>query len=106
MDVIFQADFFLLPSKFEGLPMALLESMSMGLIPIVTNVGSMDLLIKDGFNGIKVNKNNIDDLYLKTKKILQDSNLQNEISKNAIHTVVNFHNIENYIIALNSIYNS
>jgi glycosyltransferase involved in cell wall biosynthesis len=105
MAIISQADFFLLPSKFEGLPMALLESMSMGLIPIVTNVGSMDLLIKDGFNGIKVKKNDSHEFLHKTINILNDKTLQIKISKNAFNTVLKYHNIDNYIISLNKIYN-
>jgi glycosyltransferase involved in cell wall biosynthesis len=105
MNFISQADYFLLPSKFEGLPMALLESMSMGLIPIVTNVGSMDLLIKDGFNGIKVKKNDSHEFLHKTINILNDKTLQIKISENAFNTVLKHHNIDNYIISLNKIYN-
>jgi len=42
------SDVFLLPSLFEGLPMSLLEAMSFGLVPVVTNVGAMgDVVIND-----------------------------------------------------------
>jgi glycosyltransferase involved in cell wall biosynthesis len=42
---------FLLPSLFEGLPMSLLEAMSFGLVPVVTNVGSIGTVVVNGQNG-------------------------------------------------------
>jgi glycosyltransferase involved in cell wall biosynthesis len=105
-DALSNADYFLLPSRYgEGLPMALLESMSLGLIPIVTNDGSMNTLIKDKFNGIKVKKNDPYDFLQKTINILNDKTLQLKISQNAFNTVLKYHNIDNYIISLNKIYN-
>jgi len=107
MEVISQADYFLLPSRYgEGLPMALLESMSLGLIPIVSNDGSMEHLIQDGVNGIKVNKNDVEDLYEKINNIVRNQGMQSEISKNAIETVFSSHNIKNYVEDLNAIYNA
>ena len=105
MDVISKADYFLLPSRYgEGLPLALLEAMSEGLIPIVTNNGSMDSLVQDGFNGIKVNLCYKSDIYLKTLEVLENIQLQMDISKNAILTVSQYHNFKNYIESLNNIY--
>ena len=37
-------DIFLLTSEFEGLPLALLEAMSMGCVPVVSNVGGIKQL--------------------------------------------------------------
>ena len=45
-------DVFLLPSLFEGLPMSLLEAMSFGLVPVVTNVGSISTVVTNMENGI------------------------------------------------------
>lgn len=45
-------DVFVLPSYFEGLPMALLECMSYGVVPVTTAVGSIPEVVKDGENGI------------------------------------------------------
>ena len=49
-----EADFFVLPSYEEGLPMALLESMGSGLPVIVTPVGAIGEVIRDGENGLLV----------------------------------------------------
>ncbi len=42
-------DVFLLTSDFEGLPLALMEAMSGGCVPVVSNVGGIKQLPFDGF---------------------------------------------------------
>ena len=42
-------DIFLLTSDFEGLPLALMEAMSTGCVPVVSNVGGIKQLPFDGF---------------------------------------------------------
>ena len=44
-----QIDIFLLTSDFEGLPLALLEAMSTGCVPIISNVGGIKQLSFDDF---------------------------------------------------------
>ncbi|MFC1623856.1 glycosyltransferase [Candidatus Omnitrophota bacterium] len=58
MDYLNASDVFMLPSFSEGLSIALMEGMFMGLASIVTNVGSNIDLIQDGFNGILVSPGN------------------------------------------------
>ena len=48
-DTFKQIDIFLLTSDFEGLPLALLEAVSAGCIPVVSNVGGIKQLSFDGF---------------------------------------------------------
>ncbi len=45
------ADGFVLPSHFEGMSLALLEAMSLGCIPIVSNASSAGEVITEGQNG-------------------------------------------------------
>ena len=42
------ADYFVLSSDFEGLPLTLIEAMSMGITPICTPAGGVVDVIKDG----------------------------------------------------------
>ena len=47
-------DVFMMSSEFEGLPIALLEAMSMGCMPACTEAGGIPELVKDKENGIIV----------------------------------------------------
>lgn len=39
------------PSEREGLPFALIEAMRCGVVPVVSRVGAVEDLVRDGFNG-------------------------------------------------------
>jgi len=45
------ADLFVLPSSYEGMPIALLEALATGLPVVVTDVGEVRLVVRDGVNG-------------------------------------------------------
>ena len=49
-----QADALLLPSYSEGLPYALLEAMAAGVVPVVTPVGAIPEVVKQGEHGLFV----------------------------------------------------
>jgi glycosyltransferase involved in cell wall biosynthesis len=104
LDAIQSADYFLLPSWFEGLPLSLLETMAAGLIPIVTNVGSIGFFVKNGENGIFVAKKNPQDLYQNIKDLLKNPDRYKSISMNAKNTITEKCDIKNYIFQLNFIY--
>lgn len=58
-----QASIFILPSRLEGMPNALLEAMSFGLVCIVTDASPGPLtLIEDKVNGLVVNAGNAESL--------------------------------------------
>lgn len=67
---LMEADIFILPSQFEGLPLSLLEAMSYGIIPIVTNVGSIATAVEHNKNGFFIKKNDASDLKNKISHVL------------------------------------
>lgn len=68
MNEINDCDILVLPTKFEGLPVAMLEAMSMGCIPIVSNLeGGIQELVEDNINGYKCT---LDDNELFAEKII------------------------------------
>jgi glycosyltransferase involved in cell wall biosynthesis len=55
-------DVFLLPSRYEGLPYALLEAAASGLPIITTDVGGAGVVVRDGENGYVLPEQNVEQL--------------------------------------------
>ena len=60
--VILSSDCFVLSSKYEGLPIAILEAMAAGLPIVSTEVGAVPEVVENKLNGILVSKENSDRL--------------------------------------------
>nr|WP_315170117.1 glycosyltransferase family 4 protein [uncultured Flavobacterium sp.] len=107
INIIKESDFFLLPSRYgEGLPMALLETMAAGVVPVVTDDASMKFVVQNEVNGIRVNKKDPKDLFEKLNSILSNPLLYEILSIKASRTIQKQYGISNYVIKLNKIYNS
>lgn len=99
------AHIFLLPSLFgEGLPIAMLESMNQGCVPVVSDDASIGTVVSDGINGYLVNKNNIAQLKEKLVRALTNRPELAELSKKAKETIHANYNLEHYISSLNKLY--
>lgn len=99
-----ECDVFLLPSFFEGLPMALIETMSFGEIPIVTNVGSISSLVEDNINGLFIQVKSVDDIVEKIKVLIGNAELRQKLSNAAQKTVFTLYDDKAYINKLNTLY--
>jgi glycosyltransferase involved in cell wall biosynthesis len=103
-DLFKESNIFLLPSMYEGLPISLIETMSYGIVPVVTNVGSIGTLVKPGETGIFVNKHSARDIADSIEKLLNNKTLMGQLSRNAREIVFRDFNPELYIEKLNEIY--
>jgi len=104
-DIIKSVDFFLLPSRYgEGLPMALLESMAAGVVPIVTDDASMKFIVKDKVNGIRVDKYNPEDIAEQLTFIFNNPQLYTDLSENAATLIQKDYDIDSYITKINLLY--
>lgn len=65
-----RAKWFVMASETEGLPCALMEAMSMGLIPISSNVGNISDVITEGETGFLFQKNDEMELEKILRKVL------------------------------------
>jgi glycosyltransferase involved in cell wall biosynthesis len=52
--ILSAADVFVLPSRFEAMPLSIIEAMAMGLPCIVSDTGENALMVEDGVNGFIV----------------------------------------------------
>lgn len=93
---------FLLPSLFEGLPMALLESMSFSVVPVVSPVGSMPDVVKDDYNGFLVKE--ASEMVSAITKLNNDRFILQTFAQRARETVENRFSIKGYIKRINEIY--
>lgn len=97
-------DIFVLPSFFEGLPISLLECMSYGVIPITTNVGSINEYVKDGQNGIIIECQSSQSIINAIMKLNKNRELITEYSNQAKATIFNRLSPNQYIEKLNNLY--
>ncbi len=97
-------DVFILPSYFEGLPMSLLECMSYGVTPIVTPVGSIPEVVKDGVNGIFIRQHDVSSIVEVMIRLNKDRTLLRSIGKEARRTIFSGFGLGRYIENLNWIY--
>lgn len=98
------SDVFLLPSRYEGLPVALLEAMANFCVPIVSNVGSIGAVIEDNVNGLLIEPQNVPQIVEKIKLILSNNIDFERLQKNARKTVEEKFNLKDYIEKLDKIY--
>lgn len=100
-----KADGFVLPSLAEGLPMALLEAMAARLPVVVTRVGAMPEVIRDGIEGYLVAPENASELAAALDKIAANPDQGLAMGRAASQTCDQAYGVERMVDALLAIYN-
>ena len=95
---------FVLPSRWEGLPVVILEAMANRMPIITTPVGGIAEVIEDGASGILVEPENPEALADKIYELLSSEKLQRSISENAFKKVKEEYSIEGYTQKMLDIY--
>ena len=90
--LVSQCDAMCLPSIWEGLPVTLLESLSVGCIPICAPVGGIPEVITNGVNGILSTSSSYEDYYNAVHRFLSLS--IEEIESMKIQCLQRFKNYE------------
>lgn len=73
--VISSSDVLIMTSKYEGLPVVILEALALSKPVVSTNVGAIKEIIKDGTNGYLINPENIDQMPEKIAKAYENKRL-------------------------------
>ncbi|SEF46362.1 glycosyltransferase family 4 protein [Parabacteroides chinchillae] len=102
LEILKRSQVFLLPSYFEGLPMALLESMNNLVVPVVTPVGSMPDVVKSGENGFLVTSTS--DITETLLKLIKDRTLLRKLSVAAKETIDQSYSLDSYLKKMNDLY--
>lgn len=80
-DYLINSDAFCLSSDYEGLPISLLESISLGVIPVCTPAGGVKNIIKDEELGFLADEISDDSLFLAVVEFLKSSIEKRKIMK-------------------------
>ena len=88
-----QADVFVLASFAEGLPVALMEAMALGVPCVSTTIAAIPELIVDGENGLLVSPSNVQALSSALRSLAKDTDLRRKLGQKARVTVAAHYNL-------------
>ncbi len=106
LQILRHSDIFVLPSYNEGLPVALLETMASGIVPIVTPVGGIPEVVTDKKNGLLVNPGDREELRDAIISLVTNKDLYEKLASKAYETVHQQFSLEGYVVNLFRIYKS
>ena len=105
-EVLRSSHIFVLPSYAEGLPIAILEAMYVGLPIISTRVGSIPEVIKDDYNGYLISPGDYYSLAERIVDLSSDEMLRERLGDINRDTILKDFNIASFVEELDNIYNS
>jgi len=93
-----------LTSRWEGMPILVLESMGMGVPIISMNVCGLGEIIQNGVNGMLVDRRRGEDLAEKVEMIMKNEHLKASLVKNAKETIQEKFSIEKMLSSTLKLY--
>ena len=97
-------DIYLMTSDFEGLPIALLEAMSMACAPVATNVGGIPEVVEDGVSGLLSPADDIASLQHNVEVLITDEAKRQEIAANARKRIEQHFSMKKMVKELEDVY--
>lgn len=90
-ELMYNSSIFILPSRFEGLPMVLLEAMSQGMACIAYDcvTGPSDIINNDE-NGLLIEDQNIEKMRLGLRKLIENKDLRLKLANQGIKSLDEF----------------
>ncbi len=81
-------DFLIMPSRWEGLPITLLEAMAAHTPVIASTVGGIPTVLDNGKAGVLVNPNNDQEWLTQIERLITDADYRTELANTADHRVL------------------
>jgi glycosyltransferase involved in cell wall biosynthesis len=97
-------DLLILPSLTEGIPLTLLEGMSLGIPVIASDVGGIPEIIEDNKSGLLVKPGSVDDLINKITLLIKEPSLRKKLAGGAKDRISSICNYDNWKQTLLNIY--
>lgn len=88
------SDILIIPSRYEGLPLVLLEGMSCGLPVIASNIPGHKEVIEDGVNGLLFEKENSNQLAEKIDFLIKNPEIALRMGRNGREKVICNYSLE------------
>lgn len=101
-----RADLVLIPSYFEGFGIVAVEAMNASVPVITTGAGGLKEIIKDNYNGIIMDINDLEDTKEKIINIMEDKEKKTEIIANAKKTINERFSKDRHMKVIDNIYES
>ena len=83
-------DLYIITSRAEGGPKALIESFASGVPVVSTDVGMVHDIAKHGHNALVSKIDDLEDLVYNCEKVIEDSSLKNKIISRGLETVKDY----------------
>ncbi|TCK84927.1 glycosyltransferase [Albibacterium bauzanense] len=97
-------DIYMMSSEFEGLPIALLEAMSMGCAVVTTDAGGIKEVIQNNINGLMVPVEEWKSLKNEVLKLIYSEPLRLELAQNAEKRVQEAFSLDKMVYELETVY--
>jgi glycosyltransferase involved in cell wall biosynthesis len=97
-------DLFVMPSRWEGLPMALLEAMACGKPCVVTSVGGIPSVIDDGANGLMLPPEQPELMAQALARVIGDAELRRSLGATARDCALRRYDVGRALQAYESMY--
>ena len=99
-----RSDIFVLPSISEGVPVAIMEAMAMGLPVVATDIMGHPEIVVDGVNGFLVPKQDPEALADRLERLIQDDQLRVSMGREGRKLIIDRYNIQRNVVLLESLF--
>jgi glycosyltransferase involved in cell wall biosynthesis len=93
-----------MPSFAEGIPVVLMEAMSMEIPCVTTRITGIPELIRDGIDGLLVAPSSVDELAAALGRVMDDAELRETLGHNGRLRVVEHYDLEKNVARLGDIF--